>query len=44
LGEGAVVEGPAIVEQDDSTLVVEPGWRLTAGAAESVVLDRQPGT
>jgi N-methylhydantoinase A len=41
LGEGAALDGPAIVEQDDSTVVVEPGWRLTVGAAETVVLDRQ---
>jgi N-methylhydantoinase A len=40
LGEGATLEGPAIVEQDDSTVLVERGWRLVVGAAESAVLER----
>jgi N-methylhydantoinase A len=34
------VAGPAIVEQDDSTIVVAPGWLLGVGAAGSVVLER----
>jgi N-methylhydantoinase A len=41
LGEGGAVDGPAIVEQDDSTVVVESGWRLTTGAAETAVLERR---
>lgn len=40
LGEGTVLEGPAIVEQDDSTVVVEKGWRASVGAANSLVLER----
>jgi 5-oxoprolinase (ATP-hydrolysing) len=30
LGEGAVVTGPAIVTEPNSTIVVEPGWQLAA--------------
>jgi N-methylhydantoinase A len=40
LGEGAVFEGPAIVEQDDSTVVVDSGWHASVGAASTLVLDR----
>ena len=40
LGEGAVLEGPAIVEQDDSTVVVEEGWRASVGAVDGLVLER----
>jgi N-methylhydantoinase A len=37
-----LVAGPAIVEQEDSTIVVAPGWRLSAGAAGSALLERAP--
>ena len=40
LGAGARVTGPAIVEQDDSTIVVSPGWRLSAGPAGTALLER----
>jgi N-methylhydantoinase A len=40
LGEGAVFEGPAIVEQDDSTVVVDAGWRVSVGAASTLLLER----
>jgi N-methylhydantoinase A len=40
LAEGVALEGPAIVEQDDSTVLVDRGWRLVVGAAESAVLER----
>ena len=32
--------GPAIVEQDDSTIVVPPGWRLSVGPAGTALLER----
>ncbi len=41
LGAGDALDGPAIVEQDDSTLVVAPGWRLSVGAAGSAILERR---
>jgi N-methylhydantoinase A len=41
LGPGARIPGPAIVEQDDSTIVVEPGWRLSGGAAGTAILERR---
>jgi N-methylhydantoinase A len=34
------VAGPAVVEQDDSTVIVPRGWRLAAGEAGNVVLER----
>jgi N-methylhydantoinase A len=40
LGPGACVEGPAIVEQEDSTVLVPRGWRLTAEGGGSVILER----
>jgi N-methylhydantoinase A len=40
LGQGARVSGPAIVEQDDSTIVVPPGWRLSSAAAGTALLER----
>ena len=40
LGARARVTGPAIVEQDDSTIVVPPGWRLSAGPAGTALLER----
>ncbi len=35
LGAGAVVKGPAIIEEVTTTIVIEPGWtaRLDASAA-----------
>jgi len=35
------LDGPAVVEQDDSTIVVAPGWRLSDGAAGSAILERR---
>jgi N-methylhydantoinase A len=40
LGPAARVRGPAIVEQDDSTILVPPGWRLSAGPAGTALLER----
>jgi N-methylhydantoinase A len=40
LGIGARVRGPAVVEQDDSTIVVPPGWRLAAGPAGTALLEQ----
>jgi N-methylhydantoinase A len=37
---GDRVPGPAIVEDPDTTIVVPPGWEVTAGALGSVVLER----
>jgi N-methylhydantoinase A len=42
LAAGDLVDGPAIVEQEDSTVVVAPGWRLCLGAAGSGILERRP--
>jgi N-methylhydantoinase A len=39
-GLGGSLRGPAIVEQEDSTIVVGTGWQLTRGRGESLVLER----
>ncbi|TMJ98313.1 MAG: hydantoinase/oxoprolinase family protein [Actinobacteria bacterium] len=38
LAEGAHLDGPAVLEQDDSTVLVPSGWSLEVGAAETAVL------
>ena len=40
LATGAIVSGPAIVEEDESTLVIPPGWRATVDATTTIVLTR----
>jgi N-methylhydantoinase A len=38
---GDPVPGPVIVEELDTTIVVPPGWQVSAGALGSVVLERR---
>jgi N-methylhydantoinase A len=40
LRAGARIAGPAVVEQDDSTILVAPGWALRVGPAGSAVMER----
>ncbi len=40
LAEGAVVEGPALVETPRTTYLAEPGWQLTIGRTGSAVLSK----
>ncbi len=42
LGAGDTVAGPAIIEQDDTTTVVLPGWIARADRAGNLVLEREP--
>jgi N-methylhydantoinase A len=37
---GATVEGPAVIEEDTTTIVIEPGWRATLHESGSFVLKR----
>ncbi len=37
---GALVEGPAILEQPDATIVVDPGLRARVDALGNVILER----
>jgi N-methylhydantoinase A len=39
-GPGSVLDGPAIIEQPDTTTLVLPGWRITCDALGSLLLDR----
>lgn len=40
LGEGSRIEGPAIVEQDDTTILVLPGWQGRVDQAGNLILRR----
>ncbi|MBA2962283.1 MULTISPECIES: hydantoinase/oxoprolinase family protein [Ramlibacter] len=37
LAPGDVIDGPAIVEQADTTTLVEPGWRVSVAPDESLI-------
>ena len=37
---GAQLQGPAIIEQFDSTVVVNPGWRGRVDGFHNLVLER----
>ncbi len=41
LGIGAVIAGPAIVEQFDATTIVPPGWRGQVDGLRNLILERQ---
>jgi N-methylhydantoinase A len=43
MGEGFAFSGPAIVEQADTTTLVEPGWTGTVDAAGNLLLTWQAG-
>jgi N-methylhydantoinase A/acetophenone carboxylase len=36
---GNVIEGPAIIEAEDTTVVIEPGWRYTLDEYLNGVID-----
>jgi N-methylhydantoinase A len=36
------VPGPAVVEEDEATTIVPPGWTIQAGAAGTLRLERRP--
>jgi N-methylhydantoinase A/oxoprolinase/acetone carboxylase beta subunit len=40
LAAGATVDGPAIIEQADTTTLIEPGWRATVRPDGTLVIDR----
>ncbi len=42
LTTGDTLEGPAIVEQDDTTTLLAPGWRARVDALGNLLLDRSP--
>jgi N-methylhydantoinase A len=39
LGPGAVLDGPAIVEEAHSTLLIPPGWRLTVHVSGALIAE-----
>ena len=39
LAPGASIDGPAIVTQDDTTLLISPGWRAVVDAFGNVVME-----
>jgi N-methylhydantoinase A len=40
LAPGMVFDGPAIIEQDDATPLVAPGFRARVDAAHNILLER----
>jgi N-methylhydantoinase A len=40
LGDDARLAGPAIVEQEDSTLLVPAGWTLRGAGGGTLILER----
>src|SRR5712675_483836 len=41
LDVGAVVDGPAIVEQFDATTVIQPGWRAQVDRRRNLILEKR---
>ena len=41
LGAGDRIEGPAIIEQEDTTTILLPGWLARADAVGNLLLERQ---
>jgi len=42
LGNGSRTPGPAVIEQQDATLVVPPGWQVTMNPVGMLALSREP--
>jgi N-methylhydantoinase A len=42
LTPGMRLDGPAVVEQDDATPLVAPGFRARVDAADNLILERSP--
>jgi N-methylhydantoinase A len=42
--DGAVLDGPVIVEEPTATTVVSPGWRVVLGPANALVITRTEAT
>ncbi len=40
LTAGQILEGPAIIEQEDTTILVAPGWRARATATGALLMER----
>jgi len=40
LQRGDRIDGPAVVEQSDTTTVVPSGWRATVDAGENLMIER----
>jgi ABC-type branched-subunit amino acid transport system ATPase component len=43
LGAGASLSGPAVIEEDTTTIVVEPGWDVSVHESGSYVMTRSGG-
>lgn len=41
LSEGDTLRGPAIVEQDDTTTLIEPGWHCEVGKGDILILRKE---
>jgi N-methylhydantoinase A/oxoprolinase/acetone carboxylase beta subunit len=41
---GNVIDGPAVIEAEDTTVVIEPGWRYTLDEYLNGIIEYQPGS
>ncbi|MEC1591068.1 hydantoinase/oxoprolinase family protein [Bacillus sonorensis] len=41
LANGQSIDGPAIIEQDDSTTLILPNWQVTADQAGNLIIERK---
>jgi N-methylhydantoinase A len=41
LAEGATVDGPCLIEQEDATTLIPDGWSGVVSAAGTIVLSRR---
>ncbi|MGE3876738.1 MAG: hydantoinase/oxoprolinase family protein [Parvibaculaceae bacterium] len=41
LAAGTTIDGPAILEEPDTTVIVPPGWRATVDGLGNLIIDRQ---
>jgi len=41
LAAGHVLQGPVIIEQFDTTIVVPPGWRVSTDAYANLMIERE---
>lgn len=41
LANGQSIDGPAIIEQDDSTTLILPNWQVTADQTGNLIIERK---
>ena len=41
IGRGQIIEGPAIIEERETTAVIRPNWTVSLGSDGSLIADRK---